>query len=469
MVFSSPTFLFLFLPLTLLAYLMVPLAWRNACLLLASVVFYVWGSGGHVFVLLYVALVSFYGARMAGRAQERAKAPRLQIAGLIALVLIPIALYKYLPPVTQLIGAPQIHWALPLGISFFTFHAISYVVDVGRGGLAPERSGRDYLLYLFLFPHQIAGPIVRYSEIAGELKDSREVTLGNATYGLTRFAWGLTKKAYIADSSGVVANAAFATPDGSFNAATAWIGALSYAIQIYFDFSGYSDMAIGLAAIFGFRFPENFRSPYTAIGPADFWRRWHLTLSRWFRDYVYIPLGGNRHGVRREYAALIITFLLTSLWHGATWGFLVWGGLHSLALLAERMTGLHRRSPGLLLTTLRRAAMALFVVFSWVPFRAPTLTDAVGVWQAMTGFSGGTPSPDVYITLTPWNLLALGLGLTVFLLPRNATGFQLIHGGYSSNKQFRYPLAAITAPVLLVVAVISVLWLDFSPFLYFQF
>ncbi len=144
---------------------------------------------------------------------------------------------------------------------------------------------------------------MRYSEIAGELKDSREVTLGNATYGLTRFAWGLTKKAYIADSAGVVANAAFATPESSFNSATAWIGALAYAIQIYFDFSGYSDMAIGLAAIFGFRFPENFRSPYTAIGPADFWRRWHMTLSRWFRDYVYIPLGGNRHGVRREYAA----------------------------------------------------------------------------------------------------------------------------------------------------------------------
>jgi alginate O-acetyltransferase complex protein AlgI len=475
MVFSSPTFLFLFLPLTLLAYLMVPLAGRNTCLLLASIVFYVWGAGGHVFVLLYVAVVSFYGARMAGRAQPGAQAPRRQIAGLIALVLIPILLYKYLPPVTQFVastawpGAPRIHWALPLGISFFTFHAISYVVDVGRGGLTPERSGRDYLLYLFLFPHQIAGPIVRYSEIAGELKDSREVTLGNATYGLTRFAWGLTKKAYIADSAGVVANAAFATPESSFNTATAWIGALAYAIQIYFDFSGYSDMAIGLAAIFGFRFPENFRSPYTAIGPADFWRRWHLTLSRWFRDYVYIPLGGNRHGIRREYAALVITFLLTSLWHGATWGFLVWGGLHSLALLAERVTGLHRRSPGLLLTTLRRAAMALFVVFSWVPFRAPTLTGAVGVWQAMTGFSGGTPSPDVYITLTPWNLLALGLGISVFLLPRNATGFQLIHGGYSTGVQFRYSLAAITAPVLLVVAVISVLWLDFSPFLYFQF
>ena len=491
MVFSSPTFLFLFLPLTLLAYLLVPRSWRNSCLLLASIVFYVWGAGGHVFVLLYVALVSFFGARMAGRARTRAmaasatgdvgaepapqQAPRAEITGLVLLVLVPILLYKYLPPVTQFIastawpGAPQTHWALPLGISFFTFHAISYVVDVGRGDLEPERSGRDYLLYLFLFPHQIAGPIVRYGEIAKELKDSREVTLGNATYGLTRFAWGLTKKAYIADSCGVVADAAFATPDGSLNAGTAWFGAVAYALQIYFDFSGYSDMAIGLAAIFGFRFPENFRSPYSAIGPADFWRRWHITLSRWFRDYVYIPLGGNRHGVRREYAALLITFLLTSLWHGATWGFLVWGGLHSLALLTERVTGLHQQTPGPFGTALRRAAMALFVVFSWVPFHAPTLTDAVSVWQAMIGFSGGSPSPDVLITLTPWNRLALGLGLLVFFLSRNATGFQLVHGGHSGRLQFRYSRAALTAPVLLVVAVISVLWLDFSPFLYFQF
>ncbi|MBT0770369.1 MBOAT family protein [Kineosporia sp. J2-2] len=480
MVFSSPTFLFLFLPLTLLAYLLVPLRLRNACLLAASIVFYVWGAGGHVFVLLYVALVSYYGARLARRStvddeEPPPPVPRAGVAALVLLVLVPILLYKYLPPVGALVastawpGAPRIHWALPLGISFFTFHAISYVVDASRGQLPRDRPAGDYLLYLFLFPHQIAGPIVRYAEIARELRSSREVTLGNATYGLTRFAWGLTKKAYVADSAGVVAGAAFGTPDGSFTTATAWIGALAFAVQIYFDFSGYSDMAIGLAAIFGFRFPENFRSPYTSIGPADFWRRWHITLSRWFRDYVYIPLGGNRHGVRREYAALLITFLLTSLWHGATWGFLVWGGLHGLALLAERVTGQHRATPGVLTTGLRRAVTALFVVVSWVPFHAPTLTDAVRVWQAMFGFSGGTPSPDLYITLTPWNQIALVLGMLVFFLPRNATGFQLIHGGHSPELRFRYSTAAFTAPVLLVVAVISALWLDFSPFLYFQF
>jgi alginate O-acetyltransferase complex protein AlgI len=482
MVFSSPTFLFLFLPLTLLAYLVVPTSWRNGCLLVASVLFYVWGAGGEVLVLLYVCLLSFTGARLAHRAGLRAEqaraegtvpqAPRAAVALLIVMLLIPIGLYKYAPPVTDLVrsigwsSAPTIGWALPLGISFFTFHAISYVVDVSRGGLPPERNLKDYLLYLFLFPHQIAGPIVRYSEIVGELKNRRDVTLGNATYGLTRFSWGLAKKAFIADSAGVVADAAFGAPHSTLNCSTAWVGALAYAIQIYFDFSGYSDMAIGLAAIFGFRFPENFRAPYRSLGPADFWRRWHMTLSRWFRDYVYIPLGGNRHGVRREYAALLVTFGLTSLWHGATWGFLVWGGLHSLSLMLERVTGLRNSTS---LPYVRRAVMAVFVVVSWVPFRSPTLTHAVDVWQAMVAGGRGAPSPEVLITLTPWNLIALGIGGLVFLGPRQITGFQLIHGGYTERVGFRYPLAAVTAPLLLTVAVISVLWLDFSPFLYFQF
>jgi alginate O-acetyltransferase complex protein AlgI len=482
MVFSSPTFLFLFLPLTLLAYLAVPASWRNACLLVASVVFYIWGSGGEVLVLLYVSVLSFTGALLARRAGDRAaraslagepaQAPRGAIAVLILLLLIPIALYKYAPPVSELVrsvawsSAPTVSLALPLGISFFTFHAISYVVDVGRGGLPPERSLKDYLLYLFLFPHQIAGPIVRYSEIAAELKSRRDVTLGNATYGLTRFAWGLTKKAFIADSIGVIADAAFRAPNSTMNMSTAWIGALAYAVQIYFDFSGYSDMAIGLAAMFGFRFPENFRAPYRSIGPADFWRRWHMTLSRWFRDYVYIPLGGNRHGLRREYAALLITFLLTSLWHGATWAFLVWGGLHSLALVIERVTGLRGSDR---LVTLRRGAMVLFIVVSWVPFRSPTLGHAVDIWQAMVSGRIGAPAPEVLITLTPWTLIALGTGLLVFVGPRDITGFQWVHGGHTNQIDFRYLRAAITAPVLLALAVISVLWLGFSPFLYFQF
>ncbi|MFI7588437.1 MBOAT family O-acyltransferase [Spongisporangium articulatum] len=461
MVFSSPTFLFLFLPVTLLGYVAVPARWRNAVLLLASVVFYVWGAGAAVAVLLYVALVALIGGRLVAHDRSR----RI-LAALVVLLLTPLAFFKYLPPLAQLSLGHAPAWALPLGISFFTFHAISYVVDVHQRRIEPERSTKDLLLYLFLFPHQIAGPIVRYREIVTELKDRRDVTLGNLTYGCSRFTWGLAKKAFVADSAGVVADAAFAG-QGTPNLATAWLGALAYAIQIYFDFSGYTDMAVGLAAMFGFRFPENFANPYRAIGPADFWRRWHMTLSRWFRDYLYIPLGGNRHGVRREYLALVITFTATALWHGAAWTFLVWGALHSAALLLERVTGLREDTRAL---AARRALTVAFVVLAWVPFRAPTLHRAVEIWHGMVAGGFGAPSPQVLLTLTPWSLLALGLGGLAAVGPRERTGFQWVHGLCPPDLSgFRYGRAVLVAPALLVVAVVSMLWLDFSPFLYFQF
>lgn len=465
MVFSSPTFLFAFLPLTLLANLATPARWRNVTLLVASIVFYVWGAGGEVTVLLAVCLVSYAGGRWLARSRggrPDGRAARGRLAALVVVLLLPIGAYKYLPALAAVAHAHAPGWALPLGISFFTFHAVSYLVDVGRGRVEADRSLRDHLLYLFLFPHQIAGPIVRYAEIATELKARREVTLGALNYGCTRFAWGLAKKAFVADSAGLVADAAFGRT-GTPTAGTAWLGAIAYAVQIYFDFSGYSDMAIGLAAILGFHFPENFSSPYAATGPADFWRRWHISLSRWFRDYVYIPLGGNRHGARREYAALLATFTLTALWHGATWTFLVWGGMHSAALLAERLTGRHHaRRPAVV----RRAFMVLFLVFSWVPFRAPTLHRAVQLWHAMLAGPWVGPSPQVLLTLTPWTLVALGIGCLSVLAPPDRTGFQL---AFERRCGFGHALAAVVAPALFAAAVIAMSWLDFRPFLYFQF
>jgi alginate O-acetyltransferase complex protein AlgI len=481
MVFSSPTFLFVFLPLTLLGYLAVPARWRNGWLLLASILFYVWGAGAELGIMLFVALVSFFGALIGWRAARQADAsgevPKWAVISLIALLLVPIIAFKYLPPVQQfaadrgwseVFGLNPITWALPLGISFFTFHAISYVVDVARRDLRPERSVRDYLLYLFLFPHQIAGPIVRYSEIRDELKGRRDVTLEQSVYGASRFSWGLAKKACIADPAGLVANAAFASADGDMTAPTAWLAAFAYTVQIYFDFSGYSDMAIGLAMMFGFHFPENFNSPYKAVSITDFWRRWHMTLSRWFRDYVYIPLGGNRYGAGREYGALLITFFLTSLWHGATWTFLVWGGLHSLFLVLERLTGLRKVRR---LVVLRRALTFALIVVLWVPFRATTMTQAVDIWQGMfTGGFGGLP-PEVLITLTPFPLIAMAIALIVVVGPSSRTTFQWVFGAVStlSLNRFRFGFALATVPVLMTAAVIAILWTDFSPFLYFQF
>jgi len=382
-VFSSTAFLFVFLPLVLLLVYPLPRAWQNPALLVASVAFYIWGAGDDVVVIASVALVSWLAALAVAYAPRWCRPLVFLVSCLV--ILAPLLFFKYVPVLRQF--AWDEHTAaraLPLGISFFTFHALSYVIDVRRGTQRPDGRADHYALYLFLFPHQIAGPIVRYSEIRDEIAHRLRARTEDVAYGLARFGWGLAKKVMIGDVCGTVAGALWNPGMAAPNASTAWIGALAYTLQIYFDFSGYSDMAIGLARVFNFHFPENFAGPYRSWSATEFWRRWHMTLSRWFRDYVYIPLGGNRHGPEREYFALITTFGLTSLWHGATWPFLIWGGVWSAALTFERITGL-RRSPSLI--RLRRAAMAVFIVFSWVPFRSATATQAWTIWKAM--FTGG--------------------------------------------------------------------------------
>ncbi|MEQ7129295.1 MBOAT family O-acyltransferase [Actinopolymorpha sp. B11F2] len=445
-------------------------------MLLASGFFYLWGAGGQIAVILVVALVSFAGARAIIRGRQRNEEAHRDILIITTLVILatltPLFIVKYLPVLLNtardlgLGSVAPVHIALPLGVSFFTFHAISFVVDVLRRSIPPGTSLRDYLLYLFLFPHQIAGPIVRYDEIRTEIENHRVVTTRQAAYGCTRFAWGLAKKACIADPCGRVADAVFAQSD-DLSTPAAWLGAVAYAIQIYFDFSGYSDMAIGLAALFGFHFPENFAAPYRSHSVTEFWRSWHMTLSRWFRDYVYIPLGGSRHGPRREYAALLLTFLLTALWHGASGTFLLWGALHSLALVVERLTGLRYAQRW---RTVRRVALALFVIFSWVVFRSPSLDAATDVWGAMlSGDLRGLP-PGVLVVMGPWQWCALSVGLAAFIGPWQRTWFQTLFGIEASTTGIvRGRLAVAATPALLLAAVVAVIWLDFSPFLYFQF
>ncbi|QYF72673.1 MBOAT family protein [Cryobacterium sp. PAMC25264] len=490
-VFSSPTFLFLFLPITLLVYHAIPVTsrWRNTWLLAASILFYLWGAGSAILAILFVSLSSFGGAYIAWlilRRQRRDAAPggeirKISIPSFVTLliILVPLVAFKYLPQVATLeiprvssalttLGANT--WALPLGISFFTFHALSFVIDSARAGRPLTTSFPSYLLYLFVFPHQIAGPIVRYSEIGAQITAVRRITAQQMGYGITRFTWGLSKKVLIADNCGVVANAMFdnAANPTLMSGTGAWLGAVAYALQIYFDFSGYSDMAIGLAQMFGFRFPENFRSPYTAGNITDFWRRWHITLTTWFRDYVYIPLGGNRRGVWVEYGALLLVFLLTSLWHGALAGFLIWGGLHSLALLFERVTGLRKvRS----FVVLRRLLTLLFVIAAWVPFRALELHTSVDIWQAMLGGPWDFMSPGLFATLTPFTIGALVVGALSFVMPAKRTGFQTVFGQSEPGTltAFRWKTALVLVPLALVVTLAMVLHSDFSPFLYFQF
>ena len=477
MVFSSIEFLWFFMPVVLLAYAAVPPRLRNALLAAVSLVFYVWGAHAILFVFLASIAINFIAGRLIGRfqAQDREEAARRTMWVAIVANLAILFTWKYtLFAVEQLNAAlglagdtkiPEPSITLPIGISFFTFHGISYVVDVARGQARPMRRPADFAQYMAFFPQLIAGPIIRYREIDDQIRNPppRSQRLGDIAEGFPRFALGLCKKVLIADQVAPIANAAFSDP-GNLTMSAAWIGALAYTVQIYFDFSGYSDMAIGLARMFGFRFPENFDRPYSAVSMTDFWRRWHITLSRWFRDYVYIPLGGSRVSQAVTVRNLLIVFLLVGAWHGAEWTFILWGLYHGAFLITERVTGI-RKLPDERLAIPRRAATFLAVVLGWVLFRAADLGDAADVYSAMASFDFGPLPAALDEVLTAQPVLALGVGLASALLPRGFVFGRVLEGGWSGA-----PLGARVAVVAAApLAAIYVAAGSFSPFLYFQF
>ncbi len=413
MVFASPIFLFLFLPLTLAAYIVLPRSWRNGVLLVASLGFYAWGEAPYLLLVLasvafnYVLGTAISGAASASRRRQWLA---LAITGNLGL----LAVFKYanfavanvnaLAPVLAITPLAVAAIPLPLGISFFTFHAISYVVDVYKRNADAERNLPRFALYILLFPQLIAGPIIRWRDIATQLR-TRDQRLADFSYGARRFVLGLGKKVLIANPLGLTADRIFALSAADLTTPLAWLGIVCYTLQIYFDFSGYSDMAIGLMRMFGFRILENFNYPYIARSVREFWRRWHISLSNWFRDYLYIPLGGNRRGERRAYANLVLVFALCGLWHGASWPFVLWGAWHGLFLVAERAGAeriLARIGPLAHLYTL------LAVMGGWVLFRCETLTQAVNYYAALAGFADGDPlrhplaeflNPHVAVTL----------------------------------------------------------------------
>src|SRR5258708_9332735 len=345
MLFTEPAFLFAFLPATLALYFLAPTRWRNAVLAFASLAFYAFGEPRFLpFLVVSIALGYVFAIWI-----ERTRATprgRAVLALAIALDLLLLVVFKYASwiadNVDRAVAAlglghlPVPSILLPLGISFFTFHKISYEVDVYRGVTRAQRHPLTLGVYFLFFPQLIAGPIVRYHDIAAQLV-SRVVTRGAFADGIRRVIIGLAKKVIVANTVAVVADGIFKIPDGQLTTPVAWLGVLCYTLQIYFDFSGYSDMAIGLARMFGFRFLENFEHPYASRSITEFWRRWHISLSRFFRDYLYIPLGGNRHGDARTYANLMIVFFLCGLWHGASWAFVAWGLYHGAFLVIERL------------------------------------------------------------------------------------------------------------------------------------
>jgi alginate O-acetyltransferase complex protein AlgI len=419
MVFSSFIFLFIFLPVVCIAYFTLPKRFNNVVLLLSSLFFYAWGAPKMVVPLVLSCSFDYVmGTLIApGGARSDVARKRYLTMALAANVLL-LAYFKYmnffvgeLNRLVSAAGIAPLTWTeilLPIGISFFTFHKISYLVDVYRGIVKQAGRLTDYILYVVLFPQLVAGPIIRYADVAEEIS-SRKVSQDLFLAGAFRFVVGLSKKVLIADAMGTVADAVFAIQTPALTTGWAWIGALAYTFQIYFDFSGYSDMAIGLGWIFGFHFKENFLRPYLSHTITEFWRRWHISLSNFMREYVYIPLGGSRGSSVRTYRNLWLVFLISGLWHGAAWNFVVWGVYHGFFIVSDRLFW------GKVSAKLPSAFNILFtftiVVFGWVLFRADSLSAAIEFIRRMLALDG----PSAVLTVPAAELLDHRSGIVMCL------------------------------------------------------
>jgi alginate O-acetyltransferase complex protein AlgI len=477
MIFSSPIFLCVFLPLVLGIYFVLPKSANNAVLVGASFVFYAWGDPLAALLLIVPSVaINFRLGKLIGDAQG-IRRKRL-ITASVAFNLAVLIVFKYAgflvsnlnAPITALglYPLPEPAITLPLGISFFTFHIISYLVDIYRGLFAPQRSFAAFALYIINFPQLIAGPIIRYRQMVNQL-GARTVACGDLEYGALRFTAGLGKKLLLADPLGDIANAVFAVPPSDLTTGAAWLGLVCYTLQIYFDFSGYSDMAIGLARMFGFHFPENFNYPYAATSIQDFWRRWHMTLSAWFRDYVYIPLGGNRHGELVTFRNLWIVFFLTGAWHGAGWNFIIWGTWHGSFLAAERLAPVSRLLEAMP-RLVRNAYTLTVVMIGWVFFRADDLASALGFLGRLIALSAQAPVPVSALNLVTMRSLAVITFAACLAFPLWPT----LKTAWWGPVEARQALGSRLMPAAFV-ALVMVLSLgamasqQTSPFLYFRF
>jgi len=405
---------------------------------------------------------------------------RRMLTTAVVINLVVLGIFKYanfvadnISSVLTMAGGAPPDWpavALPIGISFYTFHAISYVVDVYRGDASAQKRPVHAALYLLLFPQLIAGPIIRYRDLAWQLA-SRVVTLDDFAWGVRRFTIGLAKKVLVANTVAEAADRIFAMPAAELTPGHAWLAVSAYTLQIYFDFSGYSDMAVGLGRMFGFVFPENFRWPYAATSIQDFWRRWHITLSAWFRDYLYIPLGGSHASSGRTFLNLVTVFFLCGLWHGASWTFVVWGLYHGAFLVIERVAARDARTPGPW-RIVRHAYVLLVVMVGWVFFRADSMGHAVSVLAAMAGQPASAPTPfAVAWYLTPPVMLAMGVGV-LGSLPVGDWLQRRVGAAPEDGATRGLPLAAaniLLVSVLLGLSFAQIAARTYNPFIYFRF
>ena len=467
MVFTSSIFIFIFLPVTLLIYFLACLVQKgrekeaipgriqpkNMALFFCSVVFYAWGGIKYALLLLFSAFVNYEIGRFLGKTKGKQKKLVLTVGVFWNLGL--LFWFKYMNWIV-----PSLKIVLPIGISFFTFQIMSYLFDVYYETVPVQESFTDLGLYIMLFPQLIAGPIVRYSDVNNEI-GCRKSSFDDIHGGILRFMTGFSKKIFLANAMGVIADASFKAVDW-LNTGHAWLGLLSYSLQIYLDFSAYSDMAIGLGRIFGFHFLENFNYPYISQSVQEFWRRWHISLSTWFRDYVYIPLGGSRKGTERTYLNLMIVFLLTGIWHGASWNFVLWGIYFGILLILERifLGGILKKIPAVF----RHVYTLIAVFLGWVLFRADDLTAAAKYYKALFSFdftNYGTFSIMEHIDKEYVLMLIISL---IVCLPVGKTVREKIRG----KEAAELTCDLMTVGVFLL-AVLYMVGTNFNPFIYFRF
>ena len=471
MVFSSITFLFRFIPIFMILYFVTPRRMRNIILFLGSLFFYAWGEPIYVLLMLFSTLSDYVHGRLIGACRSRRVARGLLISSIV-INLGMLGFFKYsdflIGTVNQLLGSnlPLLKLPLPIGISFYTFQTMSYTIDCYRGEAKVQKNLLDFGVFVTMFPQLIAGPIVKYRDVQDRLHE-RKADITAISYGCRRFVTGLAKKVLLANNLGLLWTEISGGNMGGTTVLGAWMGALAYAFQIYFDFSGYSDMAIGMGAILGFHFPENFNYPYMAKSVTDFWRRWHISLSSWFREYVYIPLGGNRRGMPRQLLNVLIVWMLTGIWHGAGWNFLLWGLWFALWLILEKLV--LGRVLKVLPSMVGRLYTWLVVLVSWVFFAIESGNGAMNYLYVMFGQgAAGLYDSATLFTLLEYRVLLLFAALAATPLAHRLSEAFFRSTG-SGVVAVRRVAEKLVLSLLLLASIAYIVEASYNPFLYFRF
>ena len=464
MLFSSMTFVFMFLPIVCALYLLSSKRFHNPILLAASIIFYAWGEPKFLAIMLLTILINYAGAIAVEKFNSHKK------FWLISTIVVDLGLliyFKYfnfiIDNINNLFHAHinALDVIMPIGISFYTFQALSYVIDVFRGDCKAQKDVYKLALYICLFPQLIAGPIVKYHDVAEQIED-REVNFDKVNTGVKRFIIGLSKKMLIANTLGAIADKIFTQPADTFSPLVAWLGSISYTLQLYYDFSGYSDMAIGLGLVFGFQFMENFNYPYISKSITEFWRRWHISLSTWFKQYLYIPLGGNRINKNRTYINLGIVFLLTGVWHGASWNFVFWGLWNGFFIILEKMTGWHNDTDKVPVKILKHIYTIFVFVLGWVMFRADNMTYA---WTYLKNMFGLVPVHDITYTMMYYVDNVEIVTLLAGILCAMPIFKNMI---YVENKAAKLAVN-VWLMVLFILSSAAIAASTYNPFIYFRF